>query len=183
MDTETFAKSIFGKLFVKILAAGMESRFRYRFFPPMKILSGTNITPGQTVLELGCGSGFFTIPAAKLIGDKGNLTAVDVLQESVDLVSTKVQEANLKNVRVVKGNAMGTRLNAESFDTVLLFGLIPAPMLPLNKLLPEIHRVLKAEGSLSVWPPVPGWLPQAILKSGLFRIIGKRNGVSNFRRC
>ena len=183
MDTETFAKSNFGKLFIKILSTGMESRFRYRFFPPMKILSGTNIKPGQTVLELGCGTGFFTIPAAQLIGDRGSLTAMDVLQESVDLVSTKVQEANLRNVRVVKGNAMDTRLNAESFDTVLLFGLIPAPMLPLNKLLPEIYRVLKAEGSLSVWPPVPIWLPQAILKSGLFTITVKRNGVNNFRRC
>jgi demethylmenaquinone methyltransferase/2-methoxy-6-polyprenyl-1,4-benzoquinol methylase len=183
MDTETFAKSNFGKLFVKILAAGMESRFRYQFFPPNKILSGTNIEPGQTVLELGCGTGFFTIPAAQLIGDRGSLTAMDVLQESVDLVSTKVQEANLKNVHVVKGNAMDTRLNGESFDTVLLLGLIPAPMLPLNKLLPEIHRVLKADGSLSVWPPVPGWLPQAILKSGLFTITVKRNGVNNFRRC
>jgi demethylmenaquinone methyltransferase/2-methoxy-6-polyprenyl-1,4-benzoquinol methylase len=183
MDTETFAKSRFGRLFVKILAAGMESRFRYRFFPPNKILSGTNIEPGQTVLELGCGTGFFTIPAAQLIGESGSLTAMDVLQESVDLVSTKVQTANLKNVQMVKGNAMDTRLNGEIFDTVLLLGLIPAPMLPLHKLLSEIHRVLKAGGSLSVWPPVPGWLPQAILRSGLFAITDKRNGVYNFKRC
>lgn len=183
MDTETFVKSNFGKLFIKILAAGMESRFRYRFFPPMKILRGTNIIPGQTVLELGCGTGFFTVPAAKLIGDKGSLTAMDVLQESVDLVTSKIREADLKNVHVVKGNAMDTFLNAESFDAVLLLGLIPAPMLPLNKLLPEIHRLLKIEGSLSVWPPVPGWLPQVILKSGLFIITGKCNGVTNFRRC
>lgn len=182
MDTETFAKSGFGKLFVKILAAGMESRFRYRFFPPMKILDGTDIEPGQTVLELGCGTGFFTIPAAGLVGDKGSLTALDVLQESVDTVSAKVRDAGLKNVRVVKGDAMHTGLNAESFDAVLSFGMIPAPMLPLKKLLPEIHRVLKTGGTLSVWPPVPGWLPQAILKSGLFAIKGKRNGVINFVR-
>jgi demethylmenaquinone methyltransferase/2-methoxy-6-polyprenyl-1,4-benzoquinol methylase len=182
MDTETFAKSKFGRIFIKILAAGMESRFRYRFFPPMKILKGADIVPGKVVLEIGCGTGFFTIPAAQLIGDQGSLTAMDVVQESVDLVFNKIQEANLKNVRVVKGNAMDTRLDSESFDNVLLFGVIPAPMLSLNRLLPEIHRILKVEGNLAVWPPIPGWLPQSIIKSGLFTLSSKRNGVSNFKR-
>jgi ubiquinone/menaquinone biosynthesis C-methylase UbiE len=182
MDTETLAKSNLGKFFIKILAAGMESRFRYRFFPPMRILNAADIAPGQAVLELGCGTGFFTISAAQLIGDTGSLTSMDVLQESVDFVSEKVRKANLKNVRVVKGNAMDTGLNAESFDAVLLFGVIPAPMVPLRRLLPEIHRVLKAEGNLAVWPPIPGLLPKAILQSGLFTLTSKRNGVYNFRR-
>jgi ubiquinone/menaquinone biosynthesis C-methylase UbiE len=183
MDTETFSKTKFGKLFIKILAAGMESRFRYRFFPPTRILNGADIVPGQVVLELGCGTGFFTIPAAQLIGDQGSLTSMDVVQESVNLVSKKVQKANLKNVRVVKGNAMDTNLASESFHTVLLFGVIPAPMLPLSRLLPEIHRILKTDGNLAVWPPIPGWLPRAITQSGLFILSNRRNGVSNFIRC
>jgi ubiquinone/menaquinone biosynthesis C-methylase UbiE len=182
MDTESFAKSKFGKVFIKILAAGMESRFRYRFFPPMKILKGADIAPSNVVLEIGCGTGFFTIPAAQLIGEQGSLTSIDVIQESVDFVFKKLQEANLKNVRVLKGNAMDTGLNSDSFDEILLFGIIPAPMLPLNRLLPELHRILKTDGSLAVWPPIPGWLPQAIIKSGLFILSSKRNGVSNFKR-
>jgi ubiquinone/menaquinone biosynthesis C-methylase UbiE len=180
---EAFAKSTIGGMFTKVLAAGMESRIRYRFFGPMKILQGAEIHPGQKVLEIGCGTGFFTITAAKLIGDQGCLVAMDVLSESVELVSKKVQNANLKNVRVVKGDAMDTGLDAESFNMVLLFGVIPAPMLPLKRLLTEMHRVLKREGRLAVWPPIPGWLPQSILQSGLFTYSGKRNGVHNFRRC
>jgi ubiquinone/menaquinone biosynthesis C-methylase UbiE len=160
----------------------MESRFRYRFFGPMNILRGADIQPGQNVLEVGCGTGYFTLPAARLIGEQGCLVAMDVLSESVELVSKKVQMANLKNVRVVKGDAIGTGLNSESFHKVLLFGVIPAPMLPLSRLLPEMHRVLKAEGSLAVWPPIPCWLPRSILQSGLFTYTSKRNGVHNFRR-
>jgi ubiquinone/menaquinone biosynthesis C-methylase UbiE len=182
MDTKNLTRSKFGKLILKILAAGMESRFRYRFFPPLNILNGADIVPGQSVLELGCGTGYFTVPTAHLLGEQGSLTAMDVLQESVDHVSGKVQEANLKNVRVIRGNAMDTGLDAGSFHTVLLFGVIPAPMIPLNRLLPEIHRVLKAEGNLAVWPHIPGWLPGAILKTGLFTFTSKRNGVTNFRR-
>ena len=183
MDTETLVKTKTGKLFAKVLAAGMESRFRYRFFGPLNILKGADLLPGQTVLELGCGTGYFTIPAARLIGDQGHLVAMDVLSESVELVSRKVQAMNLKNVRVIKGNAMDTGLDAESFHTILLFGVIPAPMLPLDRLLPELHRVLKPEGTLAVWPPVPGWLPGSVLKSGLFSLSSKRNGVHNFKQC
>jgi len=106
-----------------------------------------------------------------------------MLSESIELVSKKVQAANLKNVRVVKGDALNTGLDAESFHTVLLFGVIPSPMLPLNLLLPEMHRVLKPEGTLAVWPPIPGWFPKSILQSGLFKYSSKRNGVYNFTRC
>ena len=78
----------------------MESRFRYRFFGPMITLRGADIQPGQTVLEVGCGTGFYTVPAAQLIGDLGCLVAMDVLPESIERVSKRVQSANLKNVRV-----------------------------------------------------------------------------------
>jgi ubiquinone/menaquinone biosynthesis C-methylase UbiE len=182
MGTERIAKSPLGALFIKVLASGMDSRFRYKFFNPTNILSGTEILPGQIVLEVGCGTGFFTLPAARLIGEQGQLVAMDMLSDSVELVSGKVQAAGLKNVRVVKGNALDTGLDAENFDMVLLFGVIPAPMLPLIRLLPEMQRVLKAEGGLAVWPPVPGWYPHSILQSGFFTFVNKKNGVNNFRR-
>jgi SAM-dependent methyltransferase len=183
MDTETLAESALGSVFVKVLAAAMESRFRYRFFPPLDVLRGANVGRGQTVLEIGCGTGYFTIPAAQLLGDQGSLVAMDILQGSVDLVSTKVETAGLKNVRVMKGNALNTGLAPETFDAVLLFGVIPAPMLPLTRLVGEMCRVLKPEGRLSVWPHVPIWLPGSILRTGSFRFSGRRNGVNSFTRC
>ena len=180
MNTEAFADSKIGRLFIRVLAAAMESRFRYRFFGPMHILRGADIHPGQTVLEVGCGTGFFTIPAAQLIGDQGSLVAMDVVPASIEAVSTKVQTAGLKNVRVVKGDAMDTKLDAESMDTVLLLGVIPAPMLPLDRLLPEMHRILKPGGIMAVWPQ--SWIHRSVLRSGLFTFAGKRNSVSNYRR-
>lgn len=183
MDTQTISETLIGRLFIRILAAGMESRFRYRFFNPVNILKMANIFPGQIVLEVGCGTGYFTLPAAKLIGSQGQLIAIDILADSVELVSTKVKTAGLENVLVLKRNAMETGLDTAYFDTVLLFGVIPAPMLALNKLLPEMHRIMKSNGTLSVWPPVPGLLPGSIIKSGLFTFTSERKGVHNFKRC
>ena len=159
----------------------MESRLRYRFSSPMKILRGTDIQPGQTVLEVGCGTGFHTVSAARLIGDKGCLVAMDILSDYIERASKKVQAAELRKVHVVKRDAMDTELDAESIDTVLLFSVIPSPTLPLSRFLPEMHRVLKPEGTMAV-TTFP-WVLRSIRRSGLFTYIGKRNGVSNFRRC
>ncbi len=180
VDIEALANSKIGKLIVKVAGAAMESRLRYRFSGPMKILRGADIQPGQTVLEVGCGTGFHTVSAAQLIGDQGCLVAMDVLSDYVEQTSKKVQAAELKNVHVVKRDALDTGLDAESIDTVLLFSVIPSPTLPLNRLLPEMHRVLKPEGTLAV-TTFP-WVLRSIRRSGLFTYVSKRNGVSNFRR-
>jgi ubiquinone/menaquinone biosynthesis C-methylase UbiE len=180
MDTETFARTKPGKVFIRILASAMESRFRYRFFNPVKTLEGINDLNGKSVLEIGCGTGFFTVPAGRMIGDLGSLVSMDILQESVDYVSGKVEEAGLKNIHVVKGNALKTDLPDQSFQTIILFGVIPAPMIPLKELMKEMHRVLTFEGTMAVWPPVP-WLAGSILKTGFFSYINKKNGVYNFK--
>ena len=184
MNTEDLGNSKILNLLFKPAGAIMGSRLRRWLMNPMKTLRGADIQPGQTVLEVGCGTGFFTIPAAKLIGDEGCLVAMDALSDFIKQVSKKVQSADLKNVRVVKRDALNTELGVASIDTALLFGVLPWPALPLNLLLPEMHRVLKPEGRLAVWMfPVSGWVPKSILQSGLFTYISKQNGVYNYRRC
>jgi ubiquinone/menaquinone biosynthesis C-methylase UbiE len=180
MNTEAIANSKIGQLFIRTMAAVMESRLRYRFFGPLHILQGADIHPGQAVLELGCGTGFFTLTAAGLIGNQGSLVAMDVLPASVEAVSARVRAAHLNNVRVVQGDALETKLEAESMDAVLLFGILPAPMLPLDRLLPEMHRILKPGGVMAIWPP--SWVSGSIPRSGLFTFTFKRNGVFNFKR-
>ena len=184
MNTEDLGNSKILNLLFKPAGMMMESRLRQWLMNPAKTLRGAGIEPGQTVLEVGCGTGFFTISAAELIGDQGCLVAMDALSDYTNRVSKKVQSAGLKNVRVVKRDALDTGLDAASIDKVLLFGVIPFPFLPLNRLLPEMHRVIKPEGSLSVWLfPVSGWVPKWILQSGLFTFVSRRNGVYNYRRC
>lgn len=161
----------------------MGSRLRGWLMNPVKTLHGAGIQPGQIVLEVGCGTGFFTIPAAQMIGDQGCLVAMDVLSDYIESVQDKVNSADLKNVHVIKRDALDTGLETQSIDTALLFGVIPFPSLPLNRLLPEMHRVLKPDGHLAVWLfPVSGLVPRWILQSGLFTFIHKRNGVHNYKR-
>jgi len=184
MNTEDLGNSKILNLLFKPAGMLMGSRARRWLMNPVKTLQGAGIQPGQNILEVGCGKGFFTIPAAELIGDQGCLVALDALSDYTKQVSKKVQSAGLKNVQVVKRDALDTGLDAASMDKALLFGVLPFPFLPLNRLLPEMHRVLKPEGTMAVWLfPVSGWVPKSILQSGLFTYVSKRNGVYNYRRC
>ncbi len=183
MSIEAIQQSPCGRFFTKLVAAAMESRIRYWFFSPTRILHGLDQLSGQKVLEVGCGTGYFTVPAARLIGVQGSLVAMDLLSESVELVSTKVQDAKLRNVRVIKGDALDTRLGDRSFDVVLLFGVIPAPFLPLSRLLAEMQRVLRPGGILAVWPAIPVWLRRSVVGTGRFAFADRRHGVFTFTRC
>lgn len=183
MDTEKLGQSRFLNVFFKPAGASMESRLRRWLMPPEKTLQGADIKPGQTVLEVGCGTGFFTLPASEIIGESGHLIAMDPLSDFVDRVKKKVWDAGLKNVEVVRRDALNTGLEAASIDVVLLFGVLPYPTLPLDRLLPEMHRVLKEKGTVAVWMfPISFGVPSAILRSGLFTELGKKNGVYTYKR-
>jgi len=73
---------------------------------------------------------------------------MDALPVSVETASKKVRAAGLKNVRVAKGDATDTKLESQSMDAVLLFGVIPSPMLPLDRLLPGMHLILILQSGL-----------------------------------
>lgn len=184
MKSEKLGSSKFINLLLKPAGLSMGSSLRKRIMNPVTTLQAADVKLGESILEVGCGTGFFTIPAAQMIGDHGHLIAMDVMSGYLEQVSQKVQAAGLKNVRIIKRDALDTGLESESIDKILLFGVLPFPSLPLNRLLPEMYRILKPDGSLAVWMfPISFGVPTMIVKSGLFSYINKQKGVYNYRRC
>jgi len=82
MNTETLTRNPVGKAVTRLQGRAMESRFRYRFFGAEKVLPGVDGLQGKRVLEFGCGRGFFTLPAARLFGEQGQLVAMNIPPES-----------------------------------------------------------------------------------------------------
>jgi len=186
MNTQDLGNSKILNLLFKPAGILMGSRARQWLMNPVKTLQSADVQPGQTILEVGCGTGFFTIPTAHMIGDQGCIVAMDASSGFLEEVAQKVQNANLNNVRIIQRDALNTGLETASIDKALLFGVIPFPLLPLDRLLPEMHRVIKPDGTMAVWlfpPLVHSWVPKSILHSGLFTYTNKRSNVYNYRQC
>jgi len=186
MKTEDLGNLKILNLIFKPAGLLMGSRLRQWLMDPAKTLRVADIQPGQAILEVGCGTGFFTIPTAHLIGEQGSLVAMDASSGFLEVLAQKVKKANLNNVRIVQRDALDTGLETKSIDKALLFGVIPFPLLPLDRLLPEMHRVLQPGGTMAVWlfpRLVHSWVPKSILRSGLFEYTGKGKGVYNYRKC
>ncbi len=179
---KSFGDSQLAHLLFHLIAPVMESPLRYRFFNPVKSLKAGGVQAGQAILEVGPGTGFFTIPAARLVGDEGRVYAMDLHPLAIRQVAKKVQDANLTNVRLVKSDATRCGLANGLIDLVLLYGVIPSPTLPVDRLLPEMHRVLKSDGVLAVWTAFPWWSPSSLTNGGLFTYSDKESGVHTLRR-
>jgi ubiquinone/menaquinone biosynthesis C-methylase UbiE len=63
---------------------------------PRKILE-PYVKPGMSVLDMGCGTGFFTIPIAEMVGEKGRVVAVDLQEEMLEKLSDKIKDTTMKD--------------------------------------------------------------------------------------
>jgi len=119
------------------------------FRDPVQALRVAGLQPGQRVLEVGCGPGFFTVPAARLVGEKGGVYALDINPVAVERVRQKVNAQGVTNIEVACADAAHTGLPGQSFDLAFVFGLGHAAG-GLEGIWTEIHRLLKPEGVLAV---------------------------------
>ena len=67
----------------------LENPDRYRAMPPEKILRELGLGPGMTFVDVGAGSGFFSLPAAALVGPEGAVYALDLLPEMLERLRSK----------------------------------------------------------------------------------------------
>jgi len=123
----------------------------------LKILEKSGIKQGESVLDFGCGSGAYAIPAAKIVGGKGEIYALDKDKHALDELMATARRAGLENIkRIDSSGNLKIELEDESVDSVLLFDVFHSYYFPenhqRNKLLGEIQRVLKPGGALLVYP-------------------------------
>ncbi|CUS77514.1 Methyltransferase domain-containing protein [Candidatus Kryptonium thompsonii] len=60
------------------------SEERRKILPPEEILKSCGLEEGMTMVDVGCGNGYFTIPASKIVGDKGKIYAIDIQEEMIN---------------------------------------------------------------------------------------------------
>lgn len=107
---------------------------------------------GFKVVDFGCGEGHYSIPAAKFVGEKGKVFAVDKDKGAIEKVKQIAREYNLKNIEFVNVET-NLPMRKEISDFVMCYDMLHY----LNKegrekVYGEVYRILKKEGIFSIYP-------------------------------
>lgn len=122
-------------------------RQRREWQNPEAILKDVGLKSGSTFVDIGCGDGFFSIPAARLVGKKGTVYCLDVNRDAIDLLRKKAFMAGLENLTLRVGRAEET-IFCRSCADFLFFGIVLHDFQDPNKVLGNARAMLKASGRL-----------------------------------
>ena len=130
----------------------MEQILNASFVDPELVVRQSQVSPGSTVVDFGCGSGFFSFAFARAVGEEGKVYAMDILPSALEAVASRAKHLGLTNVfpkRVNLERYGGTKLDDESVDWVLM-----KDILFQNKdksvMLREVWRILRVSGRVFV---------------------------------
>ncbi len=85
-----------------------------------RVMDVLGITPGKAVADVGAGSGWFTVRAAKRVTASGLVYAVDINPEAIRYIGKRAQKEQLQNVKTILSTPDNPQLPADSVDAVLL---------------------------------------------------------------
>jgi ubiquinone/menaquinone biosynthesis C-methylase UbiE len=129
-----------------------ESNFSIKFLDPQAVLDQLEISDGMRVADFGCGAGHFSLVAAKKVGEKGVVFAIDILPEKLETVKSQAKNLGLTNIQLKHENLElenGSKLEPGSVDWVII-----KDMLYQNKekgmILTEAKKVLTAKGKILI---------------------------------
>ncbi|MCT4580603.1 MAG: class I SAM-dependent methyltransferase [Flavobacteriales bacterium] len=131
-------------------SGGLDSKIRRILQDPYKLLN-PYVQEGMTVLDLGCGPGYFTIPLARIVGDQGVVVAVDIQEEMFKILKDKFNSLKIKNIKCVN-------TSVQSMESIpkIDFALAAYVMHELSNLedwVETIYNKLDTNGLLLVFEP------------------------------
>jgi ubiquinone/menaquinone biosynthesis C-methylase UbiE len=127
----------------------IDNPFRRMVQPLHKYPERLGIKPGMKVLEIGPGSGTYTLAAAEAVGPGGKIIAVDIEDRVVQHIQRRIEKNDVNNIEILQGDAQSLDFPPDSFDAIYgitVFGEIP----DRGKALAGFQRVLVPGGTLAL---------------------------------
>lgn len=114
-----------------------------------KVIKLVGIRPGQTVADIGAGSGYYIMRVAPVVGPRGRVIAQDIMPSYLSTLRARVRKAKLGNVQFVLGSPADPRLPRASVDTALLIHMYHEIAQPYA-LLYKLRASLKPGGRMAI---------------------------------
>jgi len=155
----------------------LDTRFRRWMQNPKRILK-PYVEEGMTVLDFGCGPGFFSVGLAQMVGESGRVIAADLQEGMLQKLSDKIKGKELEN-RITLHKCEEDKIGvSENVDFVLAFYIVHE-VISKDKLFTEIETILKPNGQLLIVEP-----PFHVSKTAFEETIGKAKaaGLTEIKR-
>ncbi len=128
----------------------LEDPERLKWLPPKEVLSRLHLAHGVTVADVGAGTGYFAIPMAKAVGSSGEIFAVDLQQEMLDLLQQKLQQPEApKNISLHLGAAAPLPL-ADGSVNLAFYGNVWHELDDADAAFREARRVTVSRGQIAI---------------------------------
>lgn len=120
---------------------------RRKWQNPDSILASIPLRQGDVFFDVGCGDGFFSIPAARIVGACGKVYALDVSPEAIDRLRGKAAREILDNIETLAGEAEEL-LPCSSCVDVTFFGIVLHDFKDPAAVLANAYSALKPGGTV-----------------------------------
>jgi SAM-dependent methyltransferase len=114
-----------------------------------RVMDLLGVGPGKVVADIGAGSGWFTVRAAKRVGGAGAVYAVDINPEAVRYIGERAHKEKLQNVKTILGKPDNPLLAASSVDAVLMLKTYHEVAQPVA-LLKNLHAALRPGAKVGI---------------------------------
>ncbi|MEI7462846.1 MAG: methyltransferase domain-containing protein [Candidatus Taylorbacteria bacterium] len=150
------------------------------FSDPATNLNKLGLTDGMKIVDLGAGSGFYSIEAAKRVGSTGRIYAVDVQKDLLERLRSVASTQGLHNIEVIWGNAEkigGTKMREGIADRVIVSNILFQIEKPDDFAL-EVKRIVKPGGKVLLvdWSEVSALSPSAVISSSIAQALFEKVG-------
>lgn len=135
----------------------LTSERRQQAVRPLELLHRAGIKAGEKILDWGCGAGFLALPVARLVGNAGSITAVDLQPEMVAATQQAADKEGLANITVRQTGEYELPAGLPAFDWVILAYILHEVHDP-RRLLELAQAALNPGGRLLIveWPQEVG---------------------------
>jgi ubiquinone/menaquinone biosynthesis C-methylase UbiE len=127
----------------------LDNAWRRQNLPPLPTLEKLGISPTDIIADIGCGVGYFTIPAAGMVDGANKVFALDTSAKMLAEVEKRISAGNILNIVAIKTSEYDLKLPDESVTFAFMVNVLHEIE---NKMqfIAEIKRILKPEGKIAI---------------------------------
>lgn len=127
----------------------LDNEKRRKAIPPYETLVELGLKKGDIMADIGCGIGYFSIPASKIVGEVGKVFALDISNDMLIELNKKIENNDINNIKTVLTEEKNLCINDQSVNFAFMCNVLHETE-DMSLFLTEVKRILTEDGKLVI---------------------------------